>query len=65
MANMTRQEAARKASLARTHESRVNAGKKAAATRGYDSLAAAGRKGGQHSHGGGRKPKIMNVKREN
>jgi hypothetical protein len=37
------------------HATRVQAGKKAAETRGHESLSKAGQKGGQHSHGGGRK----------
>jgi hypothetical protein len=42
---MSREEAASKASLARTHESRVAGGKKAANTRGHESLSHAGRLG--------------------
>jgi hypothetical protein len=42
---MSREEAASKASLARTHESRVAGGKKAAHTRGHESLSQAGRLG--------------------
>lgn len=34
---------------------RSEAGRKAAETRGHESLSEAGKKGGQHSHGGGRK----------
>lgn len=47
---MSRSEAARVASFARSYKSRSLGGQRAAETRGYESLAEAGRKGGQHAH---------------